>query len=292
MKKNTKTVYLIPFFLFGLFHFCKGEENLKLSEQFDFLSEYYFEQDIRWFLNHKNEEFQKSYLLEATTSIEAMLISFREQLFFGAFYSNHLGMGKQYRDIVFDPDDVNYAINPFLEFRYKGHIFQTGLDHRCFHQIDRNTRKTPYWNQGFIQVASDNYRHRSFNQSVLQDNDHNPLKRLSWNFYAGYFITDFFGTVNPIILSGGHGWTSTIQVRARYAFFSSKSWILSASHAMQFFADTTGTGYWSGQLSVMADLTRYQHGLSFFANYNYDFPRDMPIYSKDQLIELGMNFWY
>lgn len=289
-QKFTFSFFILPLFTFNSFSETQKENSF--LKDIKVLPEYYFEQDARWFANHKNEQFEKAYLLEATTRFEAMFVSYADKFFLGGFYLNNLGMGKQYRDIVFDPRDVHYALSPFFEIRHKGYHYQLGLDHRCFHEVDRSTRSTPYWNQLFISAASQNYRRQFLIRKIKENGTFGYLERFTWNAYFGYFITEFFGSVNPIILSGGHNWRTTTRLETGYAFYRTDSWIISAGHEFQLYCDTAGTCYWSGKLSLKADLYRYKHGISFFMNYNYEFPKERPIYSKDRLLELGIKFSY
>lgn len=278
--------------IFCLFTFSSGSEINSMLNQVKALPEYYFEQDARWFMNHKNDEFVKAYLLEATTLFEAMFVSYADKFFLGGFYLNNLGMGKQYKDIVFDPRDVHYALSPFFEFRHKGGHYQLGLDHRCFHEVDRNSRSTPYWNQLFLRFASENHRRRFMIEKLKKEGNWEYWDRISWSVYVGFFINEFFGWVNPAILSGGHEWQTAGRFETSYDFFKTSFWILNAGHELEFFSNTEGNFYWSGKLSLEAVLYPYRHGISFFVDYNYEFPKERPIYSKDQLFELGMKFSY
>jgi hypothetical protein len=259
--------------------------------RFDFLTEFYAGQDLRTFFNHKNEKFRETYLMSAETKFEMMLISYNSFLRLGALYSNYLGMGRQNKAILFDPQEANYAIVPFLEFRHNGIFYQTGLDHRCFHEIDRLTRPTAYWNQIYIKVSSANYRYQQMQRDYVNAGRENLLDMLTWSVRAGYFIRKF-GSMDVTLLSGGHPWGSTFAIETGYSFYKSKSWMFSGRHEFVLLADTTGKGRWTGVLGIDADVYNRRHSFGAFINYNYEFPKTLPIFSKDQLIELGIRFRY
>ena len=284
----------------------------KVLNRFEALPEYYLLQDMRWYGNYKNENYKEAFLVSAYTEFEAMFVSYDNKLFFGTIYSNYLGMGRQNAAILFSPRDVDYTLKPFFEFRHQRIFYQTGLDHRCFHQVDRKERETPYWNVIYLQISSDNHRYQLQRKYLLENGRWDFLDRLSWQFEAGYFVREF-GDMDKSLLNGQHPWGSSAHLEARYSFFKSKSWILGTRHKTSLFCDTTGTPYWSGELELNAEVYNRKHALGFFINYNYEFPRTMPMYdptkfsqttdrtgnsrlmplfSKDRLVEFGMRWRY
>jgi hypothetical protein len=263
----------------------------RFFDRVDFLTEYYLDQDLRTFLNHKNEEFRSAYLMSAETRFEMMLLSYGDFLHFGLLYTNYLGMGRQNAAILFDPQEADYAIVPFLEFRRGNLFYQTGLDHRCFHEIDRLTRPTAYWNQIYIKASSANYRYQQMRKNYVNARRDNLLDMLSWSVRAGYFIRKF-GGMDVTLLSGGHPWASTAGGDVGYSFHKTKSWMFTGRNSINLLIDTTGTPYWTGILGLDADVYNRKHTFGLFVKYNYEFPRTLPLFSRDRLLELGMRFRY
>jgi len=258
--------------------------------RFDFLTEYYATQDVRTFFNHKNDHFHEEYLISTETFFEVMIVSYDTAVHFGMFYMNYLGMGRQSAQILFDPRESHYALTPFFEYRRNDIFYQAGLDHRCFHQVDRKQRPiSPYWNQAYIKASSANYRFKQMKQMYIDKNSDSHLERLRWSAWAGYFIRKF-GGMDVTLLSGGHPWGSTIGTDAAYSFYKTKSWMFSGRNELVLFADTTGKGYWTGMLGVDADIYNRKNSFGFFLYYNYEFPRMLPLYSKDQLFDFGMRW--
>jgi len=257
----------------------------------DFLTEYYFDQDLRTFFNHKSSDFREAYLMSAETRFEMMLVSYDDFFHFGLLYTNYLGMGRQNEAILFDPQEVNYAIVPFFEYRHREISWQAGLDHRCFHEVDRLTRPTAYWNKAYIKASSANYRYQQMKKGYIDKGREGYVDNLRWSAWTGYFIRKF-GDMDTTLLSGGHPWKSTAGVDAGYSFYRTKSWMFSGTNELVLFIDTDGKGYWAGTLGIDADVYNRRHTFGVFINYNYEFPRALPLFSRDQLFELGMRFRY
>ncbi|MCL1947535.1 MAG: hypothetical protein FWF51_10385 [Chitinivibrionia bacterium] len=259
--------------------------------RFQLLPEYYFEQDARFYSNHKNEEYKESYLISALTDFTGYLVSFDSTIFFGGYYVNYLGMGRQNEAILFDPRDVHYALTPFFEFRWKV-FYQMGLDHRCFHEIDRKEREsgTIYWNQIYVKVSSANYRFQQMNEKYINGEERGDfLDKLRWQAGAGYFYTKKDRT----LFNGGHPWSATVWGDVGYSFYRTNNWIFGGRSKVAYYADTTGKAYYVGEVGLEADVYKRKHSVGFFINGVLEFPRDMPVYpSKDKLVEWGIRWRY
>jgi len=318
-KFNINRIIRLPFLSLIIPALCitvladKPESNLKtILSKIDLLPEYYFQQDARTYSNYKNEEFKEAFLVSGKTEFEAMFVSYDEIVFWGMYYSTYIGMGRQNASILFSPRDTYYTLRPFFEYRRGGLFYQSGLDHTCFHQVDRKERDTPYWNEIYLQISSDNYRFQLQREYLLEASVWEFFDRLRWQFRAGYFIREF-GNVDKTIINGGHPFANNFSLGTGYSFFKSSHWILGAHHNLALFRGTAGTNYWSGAFELSADLYSFKHTLGFFINYNYEPGRGMPMYdsseyfksenykgekkmmplfSKDQLIEFGIRWRY
>ena len=262
-------------------------------DKFDFLTEYYFLQDMHAYFGHKNEELRNIYLVSGESALEATFVSYDSIFHLGAMYSNYIGMGRQNAAILFDPQRVNYALAPFLEFRHAGIFYNAGLDHRCFHLVDRaKVEIPPYWNQIYVKASSANYRFQQMRKDYLLNGKYGYLDRLRWSVWAGYFFWKW-GDTDPSIISGGHEWSTTAGVDVGYSLYKTKSWVFSGHNKLVVYGDTTGRGWWAGEVGVDADIYSRKHALGFFIDYSYEFPRDLPRrFGKDRLWSWGFRFRY
>ncbi len=261
-----------------------------LFSEIDVLPEYYFELDVPWFMNQKDSSMKAKYLVGAYLYFEGMILSWREQVFMGAFYMNNLGMGKQYEDIVFDPRDVGYALSPFLELRHDNLNIRFGLDHRCHHQVDRKTRPSIYWNRPFISVGSVN------RPGNFHGYNHNPdltgfFDRLSWEVSLGYYLTQF-GNTRPSILSGGNNLKTGSHIIIRYAAYKNNFLLVTTGHKTHLDTDSNGEFFWSQRFDIEASVHKFRNGFSLYLDYVNEFPNTRPFHSKDQLIAFGTKFFF
>ena len=271
---------------------CSDDTGVgRLIDRLGLLTEYHFQQDARAYANHSNGGLRETYLISALTEFEAMAVSLDSAFHLGLLYSNYLGMGRQNEAILFDPRDVHYAIAPFFEYRRGAVFFQAGLDHRCFHEVDRRTRAvSPYWNQAYVRASSANYRFKLMKKNYIDAGRDGVFDNLKWQAWAGYFVRKF-GGMDSTLLSGGHPWAVAAGAEAGYSFYRSRSWIFSGRNKIAMFSDTAGTTpYWAGELGIDADVHNRQYAVGFFVSYNYEFPQTQPLFSKDRLVELGLRF--
>lgn len=68
------------------------------------------------------------------------------RLFFYGGAGKYTGMGYQGGDIVFDPRDIHYSLNPGFRYERGNFIYDANLLHDCFHDIDRMYGLTEIWN--------------------------------------------------------------------------------------------------------------------------------------------------
>jgi hypothetical protein len=264
--------------------------DTRIVDRINLLSEFHFEQGASAFFNYKNDELREMYFVTANTEFEAMIVSVDKEYHVGILFNNYLGMGKQSATITFDPRDAHYAIVPFFEFRHKNVFYQTGLDHRCFHEIDRMSRPiSPYWNEVYVKALSANYRFKTMKEKYIDEGRDGIVDNLKWHAQAGYFVRKM-GKMDKTLLSGGHPWGGTAGVNIGYSFYKTNSWIFSARNDLTAFVDNAWTPYWAGDFGIDADVYNRQYSVGFFINYNYEFPRMLPLYSKDQLFEWGVRF--
>ena len=285
----TRIGLLSLIFIFLSFCAAVANETKSFFRRFDPIPEFYAEQDVKKYFNHKNSELREMYLISANSNFEALILSFDSIVFFGIIYNNYLGMGRQNAAILFDPRESDYSLIPYFEFRHKGIFYQIGLDHSCLHEIDRQTRPTLYWNKPYIKVSSANYRFKQYKRDFIDKGQDGFLDNFKWAVYAGYYVRKF-GNVERSLINGGHSYNSIFGLELDYSFYKTKNWMFSGNNLLFCFADTSSNAYWTNRFGLSADVYSRKNSLGFFINSNFEFPRDLPHYSKDKLFEWGMRF--
>ena len=146
------------------------------------------------------------YYMGANSSIEVDFFHYGNfSLYFQ--YAVNLGMGQSAGNVVFDPMFSSYGINPWIEYRFGDYIAQGGIDHYCFHEIDRLDLDVTLWNKPFLAIGSANKRNSKYKETVLRRKtlkwngwgfDSWKIKdRFSWFVKFGYFAKTVMGMGAP-----------------------------------------------------------------------------------------------
>ncbi len=272
-----------------------------IYKNFDVLPEYHIEADIFMFFLHKNGYFKQRYYLENNTNLNFVFLSFRDLIYSVYYFEFQTGMGQTPGNVVFDPMDINFGIVPVVEVRIPSLNFQVGLNHHCFHEIDRKDYPTIYWNKLFLGVGSKNMVLQNFWFNLTQKEGWTYKNRISWYFTWGYFLRKFFGIVNESTINGQNYNVHDFTLDARYAFYTRRSWIFVARSKtlLGWWKDipeeTKKRGaYFRQDLSFEANFKRGRRGAMIFLTYTLDkYPlyHGVPRFSKDQLLQLGFRFF-
>ena len=100
-------------------------------------------------------------------------------------------MGQTPGNVVFDPMDINYGIVPTIEIATPLALVQVGLEHHCFHEIDRTELETIYWNKLYAALGSVNYRYYDQWSRLVNEANWSQKDRLAWYFRYGFFVKKF-----------------------------------------------------------------------------------------------------
>ncbi|MFW6221476.1 MAG: hypothetical protein ACOC4C_03335, partial [Fibrobacterota bacterium] len=268
-----------------------------IYRNFDLLPEYHLEADIFTFFFHKNDHFKQWYFLEANTIPSFSLFSFRDRLYFIWEFDFQFGMGQTPGNIVFDPMDINFGITPILELRFPLYRFQAGLEHKCFHEIDRKEFETVYWNKLILAAGSSNLRQYDFWKSLAQDN-WEFSDRFSWYVRGGYYLKEFFGLVQSSKLNGQNDRIYDISTDFRYAFYKRRSWNLNGR-----IKGLLGHGkgnrdlylFWRYDFCLESSHRKGERGGMLFLQYTLDklpLYQGVPRFSKDRLLQVGIRLFY
>lgn len=259
-----------------------------VKENVTLLPDVEFDSDLRFFAFQKDSMFYEKYLCEVNHNIEIFLMRIRKNNFLIFRSDQKANMGHSVSGLVFAPQEIAFSLTPFYEYRTKEVFFQAGLDHRCFHEIDRDKKPTIYWNMLFMGVGSKNYRMHSFNNLINESDSVNMLDRLSWYFVWGYYVREFGGLIEPRkIMSDIPDYEHELKLVYRYALLNWKKNILNLTGTTMLDLGGKRTVFWQETgLEINGQFNRF--GGSVFLNYIIDNGR---FDSKDNLLEIGVRLY-
>lgn len=281
-------------------HLVSGEvsSDPQLSSPLVLVPEFHFDGDIGKFAFHSNEFFKERYLVEAKVKMDVALLRYNST-FLIIGLDIHSGMGYQDRDIVFDPIDVNYGILPILEHRFENLTVQGGLEHRCYHEIDRREFPTVYYNKLFLGAGTPNMHLADFWKNLTQEDSWSWKNRIQAYVRWGYFAKEMFGLVKPVLVDGGNPKTQETAASVRFAFAKAGEWVVFSTRAMTEwggwkFDNGDKVAFWRQMLGVEAMIIKSPKGGIFFIDYYLD---DLPLtegrprFSKHGLMLFGLRFF-
>jgi len=274
------------------------ESRLK---NYEFFPQYYTETDLRYFTLHKNDYFKTRYFLEANTDFEFVLFKYKKNLYSLFGLKLQTGMGQTPDNVVFDPMDINFGLLPVVEYRLPKINLQFGLEHHCFHEIDRQESETVYFNRLFLAVGSANTRPIVYLSNLNTEDGWRLFNRIAWYAQWGYFVKDFFGLIDRGLLNDQNYNNQELLTDFRYAFYHRKSWIVDFRGQAKFGTwqkDTDGITdkkpYWRLDLGLEFISRRGKNGAMIFINYTIDdIPpyENIPRFSKDRLLQIGVRLF-
>lgn len=271
-------------------------------ELFDIMPEYYIEANISTFTFYKNGYLKQKFLMENNTDLDLGLASIKRKLFlFGHFKLQTLMGRNKGENVLFDPAEMNFGIVPTFEYRHNTLLFQTGLNHHCFHEIDQFELPTIYWNGVFIAAGSQNMRLSLFRKGLQSKENWIFPHRFSWYVNAMYYIKEFGDIVEPQNINSANERDTEFRINLRYALYKSRYWLfLSESETTigSWSDDSKGKdesgGYYLQRLGLHALLHKSNKGVRFFMDYHFDtVPEHTHLvrFSKDRMLEFGVEFF-
>ena len=305
---KSPSIHVFLFLLVALFishsysHPLKSTINYMYSN-FELLPEYHINSDLITFFLHKNQYFKQRYYLENNTKLSFVFVSFKK-LFYSIWNIEYgTGMGQTPGNIVFDPMDISFGILPSIQIRLPFLYIQPGIDHHCFHEIDRSQLPTVYYNKGFITIGSPLMHIHTFWKHLLEvpdwNNAHIIADKTSWYITYGSYARSFFNLVRPSKINGQNPLLWDIDCHIRYAFYKRNSWVLVFYPQFK-----TGTYievpknkiFWIFNTTVESYFRRGKNGAQLFITYSLDaLPlynnNTTPRFSKDRLLQGGLKFF-
>ncbi|MBN2037435.1 MAG: hypothetical protein JW768_11890 [Chitinispirillaceae bacterium] len=276
--------------------------------RFQFLTGYHVDAELRYFAFYKSIYYKEHYFLENTADIEFGLLSYEDKVVWIWTFMIKNGMGQTPGLIVFDPIDIGYGITPLLEYRGGTLHFQFGIDHFCFHQIDRQELPTVYYNNPYLGVGSKNMRLYDYWAGLLDNREWTFFDRWSWYVRAGYYVRELFGLVHSGKLNGVNPYVADLTAEFRYCFWQWSGWIVNARTVslLGYHTDVSDNPAGEGialkqELNLEASCRRGAKGSMLFMTFALDrlplYPSKysddrVPRFSYDRLLQLGLKFFF
>jgi hypothetical protein len=256
---------------------------------FEFAPEYHYDETFLEFFNPKNDFFKNRYFLENSLYLDAAFFSFSRRYFFFGNVVLNFDMGRQSGAILLDPNEIDMGFGPIFEYRMdRPRIFlQAGLDHHCFHQIDKTEWNTLYWNKLFISTGSPNMREGDYRKQLKGRDAVELNDRLSWQASYGLFLHEFFGLLDTNAMSWGNAYIHEIFLSGRWAFLRQPNFYAFVTGQSQTRIDRKGTWLWKENLGGEISTLGGDFGLSFFFNWNI-VDESIPRENRDKLVEVGV----
>lgn len=297
LVKRTILSIAIPVFLtigFSSEAWAQEKPAADQSPRFTIAPEFHFWQDLHEFFNQKDSAFFYRYLLEWNSGAELAFFSWKNRFFFFGEVEAAVGLGRwPNKAILFNPKEIDIGLGPMFEYRFEPVNVALGLDHHCFHQIDRDpaagsdTQQVMYWNKFCLSASSPNFRKNEFRLRLNHDGPLTLSKRLAWNANIYYSMHEFFG-MDTSIVSWNQPYAVDVTGKVRFAVYRFKgiACILNATTGAYF--TRTNTTLWNQQLCAELMATRGAFGLSLFVNWIV-VDQLPPRQNKDRLVEVGLN---
>jgi hypothetical protein len=240
-----------------------------------------------WFPCSVDSQSRARYFIASELGSEIFLLSAGDVFSWILRYEIQAGFGRQTGPIVFDPRDINYNIVPVLELCRWGYIVQTGLEHRCFHEIDRKLTPTIYWNMPYVAVGTATIRPGELGMADENDSGWDIRRRLAWSVSWGWFATRFFNVLKTNQINGGHRFRHHLAARARCVVLRISRWNVVAALDTDLWRNAKKT-CWSQSVGLEGVFRRGEAGFAPFLRYHVDPLGPVPHFSRHRLWETGV----
>ena len=267
---------------------CKGNSCASDSPKhsYEFAPEYHFDEHFIRFFHPKNDSFKERYFLENSLFLEGAFLSIDRRYFFSMEVVLNFDMGRQQGAILLDPREVDMGFGPVFEYRTKRAIVQAGLDHHCFHQIDRSEWNTLYWNKLFVGAGSPTMREGVYREQLRHSDFSDWKQRLSWQAAYGFFVHELFGALDTNALSWGNAYIHELFLSTRWTFFHCQACAAFATGQSKTRIDRSGRWLWTESLGCEVATLKGDFGLSFYTQWTVC-DQAIERENRDKLVEAG-----
>jgi hypothetical protein len=264
------------------------------------LPDYKLTMDVSTFALHKDAFFKRQYLAEPNANLEFDFLGISNMVYSVWHADFDFGLGEIPGNTVFTVLNVAFGITPAIEVRLPKLAVGGGMEHRCFHEVDRLEYPLVYWNTVFLYVNSPNIRGGDYWTALAQPDGWTQRNRLAWSSRVDYYLKELGGLADPHKLNGNNSREWEASTTCRYAFYRRHSWIVNAQGASMAGIrdrDPGETGlhfYWRQEAGFEAYFRRGVKGAAFYMKYILD---DLPLvggvprFSKDRLLQIGVRFF-
>jgi hypothetical protein len=235
-----------------------------------------------------------------------MFLSFRELLYSTWDVHFKIGLGDIPGNNVFSVLNIHFYIDPSLELRLPKVIINAGYEHLCVHEMDRKNYPVAYYNAPFLSVGSSNMRINRYWQILAEGHDGTFTNKLGWRVTYLNFMKDGMGLVDPGKVSRYIPYSNELRVDARYCVYLRRSWIVTAHEELRLgnYVPTPGAVdhsglYWRQAFGPEIFFRKGIRGAAIYFTFILDdLPTikaldgsNLPIFSKDKLLEIGLTFF-
>jgi hypothetical protein len=269
---------------------CEGAGVDSSTKSMVFAPEHHFSEDLHEYFNYLHKDYSQRYFLENKTYLEAAFFSLSNRFFcFGELEVN-VGLGRQSGAILLDPREIDEGFGPMLEYRMPEYTVKCGLDHHCFHQIDRDEWNTLYWNKLFAGFGSANLRDGEFKEYLRRNPSLTWRQRLTWRLDYGYFVHELFGILDTNALSWGNAYIHEIATDCRWAPYIYRGYAAVASWHNKVRIDRAGRWLWTEEVRAEAMVIHGAYGLSVYYDWVF-LDQSIPRENRDRLMEAGIRIF-
>ncbi len=268
----------------------KGFESWeRYLDRFEFMSEFHLSCNGGYFLFPKDSTYSSRYFIETNSDLEFALVGYRKIIYSVWSLYVRTGMGRQDELVMFDPRDSRYGLIPALELRLPWFDVNGGLEHFCFHDIDRDDGTTEYWNKPYISLRSKSFRLAEYRRLLVEEQKWDLRSRLAWSASVGHYAETIFGVFPKTIIGGGHDYDWETSIESRFAFYRRLSWLVNARVWANWNRSQGGDLYQTYCVSLQSHFRRGRGGSMLYADYYL--LDELPVRPKDKLLETGIRFY-
>jgi hypothetical protein len=268
------------------------------GENIVLLPDYRLTMDISSFLFHKNTFFKQTYLAEPNPHFEFTFIDISD-IFYSLWDVDFLfGLGNLPDNVVFTVLRVAFGIAPSFELRLRNMNIRTGIEHRCFHGVDRKLYPVVHWNTGFLALNSKNFRYGDYWKPLAEHDGWTMKNRWAWQLQANYYIKHLGALASPNKLNGNNPRWGDLSASGRFSFYRRRSWIVNTQSSLCIGVtepDSSKETYRRFENGLEMHFRRGVKGATFYTKYiidnNIPLVDGQPWFSKDHLLQFGFRFF-
>jgi hypothetical protein len=281
-------IILVATVIYAVFNTVFAQEEPSIH----FLNKVYLGSDIRTFRFQKDSLFQEKFSFENNFYIDVLLFQYKERFSINFFSEEKTGLGKSHVGLLFHPRNLSYCLDPYALVNVHYLNIFGGLDHRCFHEIDRKEYHTVFWNRLMIGINSKNIRLADYIHMIDTDCPLTFNGRWSWSAVYGYYLREFFGLMSTSkLMSAIPDYEHEFTLTSRMLFYKYRQVLFNLTGNTILGLNKGDGGYYCQEIGLDINFViSPQLGGSAFVNYVMDRNRNW-FDTKDKLLEIGLRLY-